>query len=117
MMERQYSSGISVFDRMAIARPVAIAMPSRPYRISAVSHALACLSPRSTTSVEGERHVSEIASRCPLQRPHMWHAAAPFMLRNGKSGAQLIGYGAIWIALAVYSLEGVWRAKFPARAT
>ncbi|HXZ06689.1 MAG TPA: EamA family transporter RarD [Paraburkholderia sp.] len=25
---------------------------------------------------------------------------------------QLIGYGAIWIALAVYSLEGFWRAKF-----
>jgi len=25
---------------------------------------------------------------------------------------QLIGYGAIWIALAVYSLEGTWRAKF-----
>ncbi|TAL92736.1 MAG: EamA family transporter RarD [Paraburkholderia sp.] len=37
--------------------------------------------------------------------------------REPFSGAQLIGYGAIWIALAVYSLEGVWRAKFPARAT
>ncbi|SEA64206.1 EamA family transporter RarD [Paraburkholderia sartisoli] len=37
--------------------------------------------------------------------------------REPFSGAQLTGYGAIWIALAVYSLEGVWRAKFPARAT
>lgn len=37
--------------------------------------------------------------------------------REPFSGVQLIGYGAIWIALAVYSLEGVWRAKFPARAT
>jgi chloramphenicol-sensitive protein RarD len=26
--------------------------------------------------------------------------------------AQLIGYGAIWIALAVYSLDGLWRARF-----
>jgi hypothetical protein len=30
MIERQYSSGISVFDRSTIARPVAIATPSRP---------------------------------------------------------------------------------------
>jgi chloramphenicol-sensitive protein RarD len=26
--------------------------------------------------------------------------------------AQLIGYGAIWIALALYSLDGLWRARF-----
>ncbi|HEV3425955.1 MAG TPA: EamA family transporter RarD [Paraburkholderia sp.] len=27
-------------------------------------------------------------------------------------GVQLIGYGAIWAALALYSLDGLWRAKF-----
>jgi chloramphenicol-sensitive protein RarD len=26
---------------------------------------------------------------------------------------QLIGYGAIWAALAIYSLEGVYRARGP----
>jgi chloramphenicol-sensitive protein RarD len=25
---------------------------------------------------------------------------------------QLIGYGAIWIALVVYSLDGLWRVRF-----
>jgi chloramphenicol-sensitive protein RarD len=29
---------------------------------------------------------------------------------------RMIGYGAIWIALAVYSLEGIWRAKTTVRA-
>lgn len=29
---------------------------------------------------------------------------------------RMIGYGAIWIALAVYSLEGIWRAKKTVRA-
>jgi chloramphenicol-sensitive protein RarD len=27
------------------------------------------------------------------------------------SGVQLIGYGAIWAALALYSIEGLWRAR------
>lgn len=32
---------------------------------------------------------------------------------------QLIGYGAIWFALAVYSLEGLWQATWrrPQRST
>jgi hypothetical protein len=30
MIDRQYSSGISVFDRSTIASPVAMAIPSRP---------------------------------------------------------------------------------------
>ena len=32
--------------------------------------------------------------------------------REPFSGMQLIGYGAIWIALALYSLDGLWRAQF-----
>jgi chloramphenicol-sensitive protein RarD len=31
--------------------------------------------------------------------------------REPFGGPQLLGYGAIWIALAVYSLEGIARAR------
>eukprot|EP01022_Parablepharisma_sp_SALTPOND_P015891 TRINITY_DN2278_c0_g4_i1.p1 TRINITY_DN2278_c0_g4~~TRINITY_DN2278_c0_g4_i1.p1 ORF type:complete len:759 (-),score=204.48 TRINITY_DN2278_c0_g4_i1:1653-3929(-) len=76
---------------LAVQWKAPMAIPSRPYSTSALSQRLLWVLPNCTTSTVGGRKLRVMASRWPLQRPHMWQSEAPFMLRRGTSGAQLMG--------------------------